>query len=59
MIATGLMFLGMILILNVRMKTIAKKSFEINPDLFKTSPVFNIGAIGIVFIITALYFFFW
>ena len=59
MIATMLMSLGLILILNVKLKTIAKKSFDIDPALFKTSPVFNIGAIGIVFIIAALYFFFW
>jgi solute:Na+ symporter, SSS family len=59
MMSTGFIFLGLILVLNVKMKTVARKSFDINPKLFETSPVFNIGAIGIVFIIVALYFFFW
>jgi hypothetical protein len=47
------------LILNIRMKTIHKKAYKIDPQLFKTSPVFNFGAMGIVIIITMLYFFFW
>ncbi|MBR9998901.1 MAG: sodium/solute symporter, partial [Cyclobacteriaceae bacterium] len=59
MLATLFVFLGMILIMNIRMKTIYKKAYKINPQLFKTSPVFNIGAVGIVIIITMLYFFFW
>jgi SSS family solute:Na+ symporter len=59
MLATLFLFLGMILILNVRMKVIHKKAFKIDPKLFETSPVFNFGALGIVVIITMLYFFFW
>jgi SSS family solute:Na+ symporter len=59
MLATLFVFLGMILILNVRMKKIHKKAFKIDPKLFETSPTFNIGAVGIVIIITLLYFFFW
>jgi SSS family solute:Na+ symporter len=59
MLATLFAFLGMILILNVRMNTIHKKAYKINPKLFETSPVFNFGALGIVIIITMLYFFFW
>ncbi len=59
MLSTGFVFIGLIMILNVKMKQVAKKSFDINPRLFDTSLIFNIGAIGIVFIIAALYFFFW
>ncbi len=59
MLSTGFAFIGLIMILNVKMKHVAKKSFDIDPQLFDTSLVFNIGAIGIVFIIAALYFFFW
>ena len=59
MLATLFLFFGMILILNIRMKTIHKKAYKIDPQLFKTSPVFNFGAMGIVIIITMLYFFFW
>jgi SSS family solute:Na+ symporter len=59
MLATGLMFLGLILILNKRMKTVARKSFVADPAMFKTSTIFQIGAIGIVFIIVTLYAVFW
>ncbi len=59
MLGTGFIFIGMILILNNRMRSIAPKSFDNDPLLFKTSWIFNVGAIGIVLIIGALYFFFW
>ncbi len=59
MLSTLFVFFGMILIMNVQMKTKHKKAFKINPELFKTSPVFNFGALGIVIIISMLYFFFW
>jgi solute:Na+ symporter, SSS family len=59
MLAALFMFLGMMLIMNIRMKQIHKKAYKIDPKLFETSPVFNIGSIGIVIIITLLYFFFW
>ena len=59
MLATLFILLGMMLILNVRMKKIHKKAYKIDPKLFETSPTFNIGAVGIVIIITVLYFFFW
>ena len=59
MLATAFAFMGIILILNVRMKSVAQKSYDNNPVLFETSTVFNIGAIGILFIIGSLYFLFW
>jgi SSS family solute:Na+ symporter len=59
MLATLFIFLGMMLIMNIRMKRIHKKAYKIDPRLFETSTVFNIGSIGIVIIITLLYFFFW
>jgi SSS family solute:Na+ symporter len=58
-IATLFVFLGLILIFNVRMQNIHKKSYDTDPAIYKTSMVFNFGAIGIVIIIVLLYFFFW
>lgn len=37
----------------------AKKSIDISPALFKTGPVFNIGAITIICLIVLLYYTFW
>ncbi len=59
MLATGFGFTGMIFILNSRMKKVDEKSFDINPELFKTGKVFNIGAAGIILIVGLLYYFFW
>lgn len=59
MLGTLFIFLGMILILNVKMRTVHRKSYDVNPQLFKTSWVFNLGAFGIVIILTMLYFLFW
>ncbi|CAM1373259.1 sodium/sugar symporter [Tenacibaculum xiamenense] len=36
-----------------------KKGIEITKELFKTSPIFNIGAFAIMLILTALYALFW
>ncbi len=36
-----------------------KKGIEITKELFKTSPVFNIGAFAVILILTALYAIFW
>jgi len=59
MLATLFVFLGLILILNIKMSYVQKKSYDTDPAIFKTSWIFNIGAIGIVIIIVLLYFFFW
>lgn len=59
MLATLFVFLGLILILNAKMKYVYKKSYVTDPAVYKTSPVFTIGAIGIVIIIVLLYVFFW
>lgn len=59
MLATLFVFLGLILILNMKMSYVQKKSYDTDPAIFKTSWIFNIGAIGIVIIIVLLYFFFW
>ena len=59
MLASLFVFLGLILILNVKMKHIYKKSYDTDPAIYKTSPIFTIGSIGIVIIIVLLYYFFW
>jgi SSS family solute:Na+ symporter len=59
MMATALSFLGMILILNVKMKVKDADSISSDPEIFKTNSVFNIGALGILGIIMALYIIFW
>ncbi len=58
-LATIFAFVGMIIILNAKSNKVDRKALKINPELFKTGPVFNLGAIGIVFIFIALYYFFW
>ena len=57
--ATLFAFLGLILVLNQKMKSVSKKAYSTNPEIYKTSMTFNLGAIGIVVIIVLLYFFFW
>jgi SSS family solute:Na+ symporter len=59
MMATALSFLGMILILNIKMSVKDKDSISSDPEIFKTDSVFNIGALGILGIIMALYIIFW
>ena len=59
MMATALFFLGMILILNIKMKVKDADSISSDPEIFKTNSVFNIGALGILGIIMALYIIFW
>jgi SSS family solute:Na+ symporter len=59
MLSTLFVFLGLILIFNVKMKYVYTKSYTTDPEIYKTSPVFTIGAIGIVIIIVLLYYFFW
>jgi SSS family solute:Na+ symporter len=59
MLATLFVFFGLILILNMKMNYVHKKSYDTDPSIYKTSWIFNIGAIGIVIIIVLLYYFFW
>jgi len=59
MFATILAFLGMILILNVRMKKVDTKALDIDHKLFKTGPIFNISSIILILIVAILYFIFW
>ena len=59
MMASALSFLGMVLILNVKMKTKDAKSLNSDSAIFKTNKTFNIAAIGIIAIVMALYIIFW
>ncbi len=59
MLATLFIFLGLILIFNVKLKKVHRKAYKVDPKLFETSTVFNLGALGIVIIIAMLYFLFW
>lgn len=59
MLATLFVFLGLILVLNVKMRKVSPKAYKIDHQIFKTSLVFNMGALGIVVIISLLYYFFW
>jgi len=59
MLATALLFMGLIFFLNARMNKVDPKAYEIKPELFKTGRAFNIGAVGIMLIVGLLYYFFW
>jgi solute:Na+ symporter, SSS family len=54
-----LILVGLIMILNNTQKKMEVKAILIGRGLFNTSMTFNIAAIGICGILTALYFFFW
>ena len=36
-----------------------KKEFQLTKELFKTSPIFNIGAFAVMIILVAIYALFW
>ena len=55
----GFILVGLILILNNRLKKMDSKAIIISRGLFKTSMTFNIAAIGICGIFAFLYYFFW
>ena len=59
MMASAFGFVGMIFILNARMRKVDGKAFEVRPELFRTGRVFNLGAAGILLIVGLLYYFFW
>ena len=55
----GFIIVGLILILNSRLKKMDVNAITIRRGLFKTSMTFNIAAIGICGIFAMLYYFFW
>jgi SSS family solute:Na+ symporter len=59
MLATVFEFLGLILLLNIRMRKADSKAFDVNHKLFRTGPIFNLGSIGLILIVAILYFIFW
>lgn len=59
MFSVMLAFVGGIIITNVKMNTADAKAIEVDKEIFKTKPGFNIAAIGIVVIFILLYFLFW
>ncbi|MCC5932159.1 MAG: sodium/sugar symporter [Cyclobacteriaceae bacterium] len=59
MLATACLFLGAIILMSFKLPFKDHKAIDIEPDLSSTDRVFNIWAIGIVVIFTALYYFLW
>ncbi|WP_215223324.1 sodium/sugar symporter [Echinicola shivajiensis] len=59
MLAALFLMVGIILYTNVKMEHADKKSFNIDPTLFNTATPFNVGAAGIILIVSLLYYFFW
>ena len=59
MVSVMIAFVGVVLITNVKMKSADPKAIEVDSEIFKTGPAFNIAAFGIVVIFTLLYFLFW
>jgi tetrahydromethanopterin S-methyltransferase subunit E len=55
----GFIIVGLILILNNKLKKMDQNAITIRKGLFKTSMTFNIAAIGICGIFAMLYYFFW
>lgn len=59
MFSVMLAFIGGVLITNVKMNSADAKAIEVDKEIFKTKPSFNIAALGIVVIFILLYFLFW
>jgi SSS family solute:Na+ symporter len=59
MLTFMLAFLSIIMFTNAKSTIKDAKSYDINPELFKTDNKFLLGAIGIVIIIVSLYAYFW
>jgi SSS family solute:Na+ symporter len=55
----GFILIGLIMIFNNKLRKRDAKAIIINKGLFKTSPTFNIAAIGVCGILAVLYYFFW
>jgi hypothetical protein len=58
-LVTGFILIGIILLLNVTQKTMDANGIVIKSTIFKTTPVFDIAAIGICSILATIYYFFW
>ena len=58
-LVAGFILLGFIIILNNTQKKMNGKGIIIREDIFETTPVFNIAAIGICGILALLYTVFW
>ncbi len=58
-LVAGFILIGLIMILNNKLKVRDEKSIIVDRSMFKTSMTFNIAAIGICGILAALYIFFW
>ncbi|MEO9477694.1 MAG: sodium/solute symporter [Cyclobacteriaceae bacterium] len=58
-ISTLFLMLGMVIYTNAKMDVQDAKAISVQPTLFKTDVVFNVGAIGIVAIVVILYAAFW
>lgn len=59
MLTTLFLMIGVILYTNAKIDVADKKAIEVNAELFKTGPSFNIGAAGLILIVSILYYFFW
>ncbi len=58
-LSTLFLMLGMVIYTNAKMDVQDAKAISVQPTLFQTDVVFNVGAIGIVAIVVALYAIFW
>lgn len=58
-LATLFFMLGMVIYTNAKMDVMDAKAISVQPTLFQTDVVFNVGAIGIIAIVVALYAIFW
>jgi SSS family solute:Na+ symporter len=55
----GFILLGLIIVLNNKLRIMNEKAIIIKQGIFKTSPAFNIAATGIIGLLALLYAFFW
>jgi len=58
-LVAGFILLGLIIIMNNRQKKMNEKAIIIRQGIFKTTPAFNIAAIGVLGLLAMLYAFFW
>jgi len=58
-LVTGFILVGFVMIFNVKKTSMNTKGIVYQPSLFKTTPVFNVAAIGICSILAVIYYFCW
>ncbi|MGV8139935.1 MAG: sodium/solute symporter [Mangrovibacterium sp.] len=58
-LVTGFILIGVMMLFNVTQKTMDAKGIIIKNAAFKTTPVFDVAAIGICSILAIIYYFFW